>query len=69
MEYDTIFEDEAGSTKLKEWFRIPPPGPAADLTAAAALAASEGGHPLHEGLNFQMRPKPPVKVRRMSDAG
>ena len=48
---------------VSEWFRLPPPGSQFDLKAATALAAAEGGYDLHEGLNFQMRPAPPEKVR------
>jgi hypothetical protein len=69
VEYDSIFADEEGTSNLREWFRIPPPGPAADVAAVAALAAAEGGFDVHEGLNFQLRPQPPAEVSHWTIAG
>jgi hypothetical protein len=64
VEYDTIFADEAGTSKLREWFRVPPPGPPADVAAVtAAAAAEEGEYEVHPELSFQLRPKPPAAVR------
>lgn len=63
VEYDTIFADEAGSSKLWEWFRIPPPAPHANVAALTAATAADEEHELHPDLNFQLRPKPPSEVR------
>lgn len=67
VEYDTIFADEAGSSKLREWFRVPPPAPHADMAAlTAAAAAADEEYEVHPELNFQLRPKPPSEVRTLS---
>eukprot|EP00775_Hariotina_reticulata_P014302 gene14302-29_t len=60
VEYCSLYEDEEGTAPLKEWFLLPPPGPAADFAAVEAAAAATGGHQVH-GPNKQhfLRPVPP----------
>eukprot|EP00879_Flechtneria_rotunda_P011095 GHRR01011592.1.p1 GENE.GHRR01011592.1~~GHRR01011592.1.p1 ORF type:complete len:637 (+),score=272.56 GHRR01011592.1:995-2905(+) len=59
VEYAALFNDEAGTTPLREWFVVPGLGAAADPTAGQAVAQ---GYVMHLGQNYQMRPKPPQEL-------
>lgn len=59
VQYDALFDDEAGTTHLHEWFPVPAPGPAADTEAGRAAA---DGFAFHSEPGYCLRPKPPAEV-------
>jgi hypothetical protein len=67
--YDELFSDEASTSRLSEWFPLPPPlrgagGGGAGGALAAAAGALQGGDAVHDGSRDDVvRPKPPAEVR------